>query len=182
MHFAVCRLLVRLSIEPPQLMIPLINITHSFLKRNALGPKERISKLRLLKTNRSLATSLISASIALSVSGVFAEDVSPDRRFAYTRPSLTQPVGELELEDRMALRRGLDNFRRDMDQSGVLQAMDSFNQNAYQMLTSAKVRDAFDLTMESPRVRERNGMHAYGQRGLMARRLVEAGCRFVEIV
>ena len=89
---------------------------------------------------------------------------------------------ETRLEDRMALRRGLDNFRRDMDQSGVLQVMDSFNQNAYQMLTSEKVRNAFDISQEPPRVRERYGMHAYGQRGLMARRLVEAGCRFVEMV
>ncbi len=89
---------------------------------------------------------------------------------------------ETRLEDRMALRKGLDQFRREVDQSGVLEAMDSFNQNAYQMLTSAKVRDAFDLTKEPQRVRERYGMHAYGQRGLLARRLVEAGCRFVEMV
>jgi hypothetical protein len=104
-----------------------------------------------------------------------------DKNFKVQNLGITREM-ETRLEDRMALRRGLDNFRRDMDQSGVLQAMDSFNQNAYQMLTSSKVRDAFDLTLEPPRVRERYGMHAYGQRGLMARRLVEAGCRFVEMV
>jgi hypothetical protein len=89
---------------------------------------------------------------------------------------------ETRLEDRMALKRGLDQFRREADRSGVLQAMDSFNQHAFEMLTSPKVREAFDLSKEAPRVRERYGMHAYGQRGLMARRLVEAGCRFVEMV
>lgn len=43
------------------------------------------------------------------------------------------------------------------------------------MLTSDKMRKAFDLSKEPKGVRERYGMHAYGQRGLMARRLVEAG-------
>ena len=89
---------------------------------------------------------------------------------------------ETRLEDRMALRKSLDHLRRDVDQAGVLSAMDSFSQNAFQMLTSDKVRDAFDLGKEPARVRERYGMHAYGQRGLMARRLVEAGCRFVEMI
>ncbi len=89
---------------------------------------------------------------------------------------------ETRLDDRMALMKGLDQFRRERDQSGVLSAMDSFNQHAFEMLTSSKVRDAFDLSKESPRVRDRYGMHAYGQRALMARRLVEAECRFVEMV
>ncbi|MEI6235051.1 MAG: DUF1501 domain-containing protein [Planctomycetota bacterium] len=89
---------------------------------------------------------------------------------------------ETRLEDRMALRKSLDHLRRDIDQSGVMSAMDTFSQNALQMLTSEKVRDAFDLSKEPLRVRERYGMHAYGQRGLMARRLIEAGCRFVEMV
>ena len=60
--------------------------------------------------------------------------------------------------------------------------MDSFRQRAFEMLTSDKVRKAFDLLQEPKEVRERYGMHAYGQRGLMARRLVEAGARFVEMV
>jgi uncharacterized protein (DUF1501 family) len=47
---------------------------------------------------------------------------------------------------------------------------------------SDKARNAFDLSQEESRVRERYGMHAYGQRALMARRLVEAGCSFVTMV
>ena len=49
-------------------------------------------------------------------------------------------------------------------------------------LTSDEVRDAFDLTREDQKTRDRYGMHAYGQRALMARRLVEAGSRFVTLV
>lgn len=86
------------------------------------------------------------------------------------------------LDDRMHLLRGMDRLRRDMDQSGMMQAMDRFSQRAVGMLTSPEVRSAFDLSREPAAVRERYGWSAYGQRGLMARRLVEAGCPFVTMV
>ena len=77
---------------------------------------------------------------------------------------------------------GMDRLHRDADKSGLMGAMDQFSQRAFDMLTSDEVRNAFDLSKEPARVRERYGMHAYGQRGLMARRLVEAGARFVTMV
>ncbi|MEZ5299473.1 MAG: DUF1501 domain-containing protein [Verrucomicrobiales bacterium] len=89
---------------------------------------------------------------------------------------------EDRLEDRLALLGGMDKLRRDIDASGMMGSMDSFNRQALDMLTSPKVRDAFDLSKEPDRVRDRYGRHPYGQRGLMARRLVEAGCRFVTMV
>jgi hypothetical protein len=89
---------------------------------------------------------------------------------------------ETRLDDRTHLLSGMDRLRRDIDQSGLVGAMDDFSQRALQMLTSPKVQQAFDLSREPESVRERYGRHAYGQRGLMARRLVEAGCRFVTMV
>ncbi|MEC5128416.1 DUF1501 domain-containing protein [Verrucomicrobiales bacterium BCK34] len=89
---------------------------------------------------------------------------------------------ETRLEDRLAMLRGMDRLRREVDESGIMEAMDSFNNQAMEMLTSEQVRDAFDLTMEDMKTRERYGHHAYGQRGLLARRLVEAGSRFVTAV
>lgn len=86
------------------------------------------------------------------------------------------------LDDRMHLLSGMDRLRRDLDASGVMQAMDRFSQLAATMLTSPEVREAFDLTREPASVRDRYGWRAYGQRGLMARRLVEAGCPFVTMV
>ncbi len=86
------------------------------------------------------------------------------------------------LDDRMHLLNGMDRLRRDLDASGVMQAMDRFSQRAATMLTSPEVREAFDLTRETASVRDRYGWSAYGQRGLMARRLVEAGCPFVTMV
>ncbi|MCB1235042.1 MAG: DUF1501 domain-containing protein [Verrucomicrobiae bacterium] len=86
------------------------------------------------------------------------------------------------LDDRMALLDGFDRLRREVDARGEMAAMDDFNRQAVGMLTSEKVREAFDLSREPRSVRERYGMHRYGQRGLLARRLVEAGCRFVSMV
>lgn len=86
------------------------------------------------------------------------------------------------LEDRAHLLQGMDRLRRDVDHSGLMEAMDQFSRRAMGMLTSPQVRDAFDLSREATSVRERYGWSAYGQRGLMARRLVEAGCPFVTMV
>eukprot|EP01031_Cornospumella_fuschlensis_P051691 gene51691-63197_t len=92
------------------------------------------------------------------------------------------PDMETRLGDRMHLLEGMDKLKREMDKSGLMSAMDQFSQRAFQMLTNPQVREAFDLSKEPGHVRERYGMHAYGQRGLMARRLVEAGARFVTMV
>jgi hypothetical protein len=92
------------------------------------------------------------------------------------------PDMQMRLDDRVHLLDGMDRLRRDADTSGLMGAMDEFSQRAFHMLTSPKVQTAFDLSREPEKVRERYGRSAYGQRGLMARRLVEAGSRFVSIV
>ena len=92
------------------------------------------------------------------------------------------PEMETRLDHRVQLLGGFDRLRREVDKSGAMDAMDSFNRRAIELLMSDKARNAFDLSQEDARVRERYGMHAYGQRALMARRLVEAGCSFVTMV
>ena len=92
------------------------------------------------------------------------------------------PDMETRLDDRVHLLKGMDNLRRDMDKSGLMDAMDQFSQRAVKMLTSPNVREAFDLSKEPTKLRDRYGRHAYGQRGILARRLVEAGSRFVTMV
>ena len=89
---------------------------------------------------------------------------------------------EQRLDDRASLLGGLDKLRREIDKSGALDAMDKFNQRAVDLLTSEKAREAFDLSQEDPKLRERYGEHPWGQRALMARRLVEAGVSFVTMV
>lgn len=86
------------------------------------------------------------------------------------------------LDDRVALLDKFDTWRRRADRAGSMDALDEFNRRALELVTSEKARKAFDLTQEPEAVRERYGKHAYGQRALMARRLVEAGVTFVTMV
>ncbi len=86
------------------------------------------------------------------------------------------------LDDRFRLLRGVDELRRQVESSRSLATMDAHYQRAYSLMTSPQARLAFDLSREPIPVRERYGMHAWGQRALMARRLVEAGCSFVTVV
>jgi hypothetical protein len=89
---------------------------------------------------------------------------------------------EERLDDRSTLLGGLDRLRREIDKSGTAAAMDSFNQRAIDLLTSPAAREAFDLSRESAELREKYGNHPWGQRAIMARRLVEAGASFVTMV
>ncbi len=89
---------------------------------------------------------------------------------------------ENRLDDRLAMLKGVDQFRRDVDKSGIMNAMDGFNEQAINMLMSEKVRNAFDISQEPKELRDRYGWSAYGQRALLGRRLVEAGVRFVTMV
>ena len=83
------------------------------------------------------------------------------------------------LDDRRLLLSGLDGLRRDVDNSRLMDSIDKFNQEAINLLTSDKARRAFDISQEHPRIREKYGRHRWGQRALLARRLVEAGTSFV---
>lgn len=83
------------------------------------------------------------------------------------------------LDDRVNLLQSFDRMRRDVDQNGSLDALDQFNERALGMLTSDKARRAFDLSLEDPQTRDKYGRHKWGQRALLARRLVEAGVSFV---
>jgi len=60
-------------------------------------------------------------------------------------------------------------------------AMDSFYERAYSLISSEKARDAFDMEKEDAAMRDRYGRNQAGQRLLLARRLVEAGARFVSL-
>ena len=60
--------------------------------------------------------------------------------------------------------------------------LDIFNQQAAALLQTGKAADAFDLSKEPATVRERYGRHSWGQSHLLARRMIEAGTRFVSTV
>ena len=67
------------------------------------------------------------------------------------------------------------------EKADALDAMDTFYQRAYDLLASAEAREAFNLKAEPDAIRDEYGRHTAGQRMLLARRLVEAGGRFVTL-
>jgi len=83
------------------------------------------------------------------------------------------------LDDRSFLLNAFDGLRRDIDQSRMMESMDKYNREAVSLLTNSKARNAFNLSEESPQLRDKYGRHKWGQRALLARRLVEAGTSFV---
>ena len=87
-------------------------------------------------------------------------------------------------ESRRRLRSFLDKKSRARlaKQNPRVAAMDTFYQKAYELVTSAAAKEAFDISREPAKVRDAYGRHSFGQSALMGRRLVEAGCRFVSIL
>ena len=88
--------------------------------------------------------------------------------------------GVVALRRRHELLKSLDTLPRALDQSGMMSAMDVFHQRALAMLAGSRTREAFDLSREDPRTRERYGQTHWGTSLLTCRRLVEAGVRFVQ--
>ncbi len=83
------------------------------------------------------------------------------------------------LQDRRSLQQVIDQQRRVLDES--VQNLDQHYQSAFNLLTSAAVRDAFDIHAEPDQLRDRYGRHEFGQSTLLARRLVERGVTFVTV-
>jgi hypothetical protein len=87
-------------------------------------------------------------------------------------------VDATRMNDRVGLRTSLDRFRRDIDRAGTMSVMDEFGRRALEVVMSGAAQKAFDLSQEDAKTRELYGP-GEGQEALTARRLVEAGVRFV---
>jgi len=92
---------------------------------------------------------------------------------------LSQGLTLDRLNDRRSLLTSVDSLRRAADRSGAFEAMDQFDRAAFEIVTSEQSREAFDLSKEDLKLRERYGRNSWGQSTLLARRLVEAGTTFV---
>src|SRR5262249_6847818 len=75
----------------------------------------------------------------------------------------------------------LDRVRRDLQASDAGKSLDRHRAMALDLVTSSRVRTALDLDREPRQLRESYGMTLFGQSCLTARRLVEAGSRFVSV-
>ena len=129
---------------------------------------------------------------AFSVGG----DPAQGNNFQVRDLSLPNGVDVEAFNQRKAMRQLVnDQFRKLESNPAPLETMDAYYQQAYSMISSQAVRDAFDLSKESDEMKERYGMGKFLERGhygkslgseaggrmLLARRLVEAGARFVSL-
>jgi hypothetical protein len=101
--------------------------------------------------------------------------------FAVEELSLPQGVTLERLSRRRSLLQSIEAATRRLQESPNVQRLDTFYQRAYSLLTSPQARKAFDIAAEPAAMRDRYGRHTYGQRLLLARRLVEAGVRLVTV-
>jgi hypothetical protein len=99
--------------------------------------------------------------------------------FAVTDLSLPKTVSQASVESRSAFLNVVDRQYRALNDTADHANVDSFTAQALKMLLAPAVREAFDLSKESDKTKERYGKDPIGQSALLARRLVEAGSRFV---
>lgn len=128
----------------------------------------------------SLAFTIAGSAYVNPSYGAFTVNGDPNNpHFEVPNIGFKDPAQAERTNGRIGLKRSLDRLERTVDQSGAMQAMDDFEAQALTLLTSPAARDAFDLSREPDRLRDRYGRNQWGQQCLMARRLVEAG---VEII
>lgn len=96
---------------------------------------------------------------------------------------LTLPGGvdSERFEKRKSILQAVDSHFKNMEKSDALDAMDTFYSRAYSLISSKSAREAFDIGAEDDKVKNAYGKTQAGMRMLMARRLVEAGVRFVTL-
>jgi len=90
-------------------------------------------------------------------------------------------VDQRRFDRRKTLLAAVDERFRTMEESDHIEAMDTFYQRAYDMISTKEAREAFDLNKEEKGLRDAYGRNAAGQRLVLARRLVESGVRFVSV-
>ncbi|MGJ8694935.1 MAG: DUF1501 domain-containing protein [Verrucomicrobiaceae bacterium] len=117
-----------------------------------------------------------------SAFGPFALGSDPARGDFQVRDlNMPRGVDDDRFHRRRSLLETVDHHFKSLEESDALDSMDAFYQHAYKLISSQAAREAFDLKAEKEEMRKRYGMNQPGQRMLLARRLVEAGVRFVSL-
>jgi hypothetical protein len=94
---------------------------------------------------------------------------------------LPRGLDQQRLGERRSLLKDFDRLRGDLDRSGSMAALDRYGRQAVELVVGRRAQEAFDLSREPQAVRDRYGKHLWCQQALLARRLVEAGVRFVTL-
>lgn len=159
----------------PAIVFPSIGsvVSHELGVRNNLPPYVAVP---------SIPTNFAGSGYLSSAYGPFALGSDPAAGgFKVQDLQLPGGVTPQRFTTRRNLMTAVNDHFRSKEKSDNLDAMDTFYQRAYGLISSEKARDAFDINKEDAKLRDAYGRNAAGQRLLMARRLVEAGVRFVTL-
>ncbi|WP_020469349.1 DUF1501 domain-containing protein [Zavarzinella formosa] len=154
--------------------------SHGSIIARKLGPRGAVPPYVCLpKVHPSFGSAYLGAVAAPF--GIDADPNAPD----FSVPNIVPPlnVSGSRLDDRQSLLAGLDEFQKSGEAKANRAAgtIGVFQQKAFELMTSADTKRAFDIHAESPKMRDTYGRNSLGQSCLMARRLVEAGVRCVTI-
>ncbi|MEM9645358.1 MAG: DUF1501 domain-containing protein, partial [Planctomycetota bacterium] len=110
---------------------------------------------------------------------LMADPSKPD----FEVPDLLPPntLGDVRIDRRRRMREAIEGRMSELELTESARMLDDNFSAAYRLMNSPQAREAFDLTREPAKVRERYGMNRFGQCCLLSRRLIEAGVRFVTI-
>ena len=148
-------------------------ISHEFGPRNNLPPYVCVPGV----SNPYAESGYLS-----SAYGPFSLGADPaSGNFSVRDLNLPKGIDEPRFTRRRNLLDAVDAHFRNLEKSDALDAMDSFYQRAYALISSKEAREAFSLEAEPDAIKEEYGKNPAGLRMLMCRRLVEAGVRFVSM-
>ena len=117
-----------------------------------------------------------------SAYGPFSLGADPaSGNFSVRDLNLPKGIDEPRFTRRRSILQAVDDHFRKLEKSDALDAMDSFYQRAYALVSSKEAREAFSLAAEPGAIKDEYGKNPAGMRMLMCRRLVEAGVRFVSM-
>jgi hypothetical protein len=148
-------------------------VSHELGARGALPPYVCIPSLPNVYANSGYLSTAF---------GPFSLGADPgNKSFVVRDLELPSGVDAARFERRKNLLEAVDEHFKEVEKADAIVAADAFYQRAYALLSSPEARAAFNLEAEPQKTREEYGKHAAGQRMLLARRLVEAGVRFVTL-
>jgi hypothetical protein len=159
----------------PALIFPSFGsvISHEYGPRNNLPPYVAVPSA----ANEYAGTGYLSSSF-----GPFALGADPaNNGFRVQDLNLPSGVDMARFERRRSALEAVNAHFQSKQNADAINAMDTFYQRAYSLISSEKAREAFNIDAEDAALRDRYGRNTAGQRLLMARRLVEAGVRFVSV-
>lgn len=111
----------------------------------------------------------------------FRLDYHPEHGIQIPDLQLMDGLSSSGIDGREKLLAEFDQLSRRVDRSDSIHRLDSFYQQAFALLTKSSSREVFELNREPEAVRQKFGTFRFGQCCLLARRLVEAGVRFVQV-